>query len=328
VDRFKAINDTFGHSAGDEVIKSVSHMILMNLQRNESAIRLGGEEFLILRPAASLLETWKWAEQLRARINDIHMPFPQGTINPTASIGIHICSSGSLSNIVIAAADAAMYLAKTSGRDRVCTSDMIRTMSAAREITEQCPGNVEIRREEFLARQSPQLGPVQREHVGPHSDMVSEMSARIARQMQLETDSVDQVRVAARLHDLGKTVIPEELLAAPRRLKSAEARIVGRHAEIGAELASLLGMDEQGSSFVRFHHERFDTMTSGEIPLGARIICVADALATMVSSRHYSIPQSIDAAIAELRRESGLQFAPEVVDAACGCFEQSASLAA
>ncbi|MGA2583255.1 MAG: diguanylate cyclase [Tepidisphaeraceae bacterium] len=329
IDRFKTINDTFGHPAGDEVIKAVSHMILMNLQRTESAVRLGGEEFLILRQATSLLDTWKWAEQLRARISDIRVPCLQGVIIPTASIGIHVSTAGKLSNIVIAAADAAMYLAKTTGRDRVCTSEMIRTMTAAREITEEYSEGIEQRRDRFLARQSPLLGPVQREHVGPHSDKVSTLSARIGERMKLEGESLERVRIAAHLHDLGKVVIPEELLAAPRRLKHAEARIVSRHAEIGAELASLLGLDEEGSSFVRMHHERYDTTPiSREVPLGARIICVADAVATMVSNRHYSMPQSIEAAMTELRRESGLQFAPEVVEAACCCFEQGNALAA
>jgi putative nucleotidyltransferase with HDIG domain len=206
---------------------------------------------------------------------------------------------------------------------------MIRTMTTAREITEEYPAGVEQRRDKFLARESPLLGPVQREHVGPHSDKVCTLSARIGERMKLEGESLERVRIAAHLHDLGKIVIPEELLAAPRRLKQTEARIVSRHAEIGAELASLLGLDEEGSSFVRMHHERYDTTPiSREVPLGARIICVADAVATMVSNRHYSMPQSIEAAMTELRRESGLQFAPEVVEAACCCFEQGNALAA
>jgi HD-GYP domain-containing protein (c-di-GMP phosphodiesterase class II) len=139
--------------------------------------------------------------------------------------------------------------------------------------------------------------------------------------MRLADDEVIEISLASRLHDIGKSIIPRELLTKPGPLTEEEWRIIKRHSEYSAALMQ----PSQGLAdiipLVHAHHERFDGrgypdgLAGQNIPLGARIIGVADAFSTMITGRAYRAPISVEQAKQDLIRNSGTQFDPEIVKA-------------
>jgi response regulator RpfG family c-di-GMP phosphodiesterase len=154
-----------------------------------------------------------------------------------------------------------------------------------------------------------------------HSENVSTLAATTAREMGLQDDEVRRIGIAGILHDLGKLGIRESILKKPGPLEPHEREIVQRHPLIASTILEPIEQLQAALSFIRHHHEHFDGSgypegLSGEaIPLGARIIHVAEAFDTMTSRRAYSEARSMDEALAELRRLAGVQFDPRAVEA-------------
>lgn len=158
---------------------------------------------------------------------------------------------------------------------------------------------------------------MQREHVGPHGASVSELVERLSQRTDLRTAPNHDLRLAAAHHDIGKTGVPEELLAAPRPLTGDERTLVDAHARVGADLLTTLGVDPEATRAVANHHERYDD-SGREIvtePEWAEVICACDAITTMLSNRPYAAMKTDREALAELRACRGTQFHPETVDA-------------
>ena len=153
-----------------------------------------------------------------------------------------------------------------------------------------------------------------------HSQRVGEYSARIARRLGADDPAVELTRLAGNLHDLGKLAIPEEVLRKPDDLSEAERLILERHPQIGYRMLESLGV-QPVAEWVLHHHERWDgagypdRLAGEQIPLGARIIFVADSYDAMTSERAYSQAMSQREALAELERCAGTQFDPAVVKA-------------
>jgi putative nucleotidyltransferase with HDIG domain len=159
-----------------------------------------------------------------------------------------------------------------------------------------------------------------------HSRRVARYASLIASQMGLEPAEVAEVRAAAALHDVGKINTPTELLHKPGRLTDEEFAIVKRHPEDGAQMISVEVNDEELVSIVRHHHERLDGtgypsgLTGSQIPLGARIIAVADTFDAITSQRPYRPAKPHKAALDILRAEAGTQLDPDAVHAFCGLY--------
>jgi len=153
-----------------------------------------------------------------------------------------------------------------------------------------------------------------------HSRRVAALARRLADHLGLDPDACDAVARAARVHDVGKLGIPDALLRKSGSLSRREIEQVRRHAAIGAEIVGSLPEYREGKEFILYHHEHYDGSgyfgLSGErIPLGARIIAVADALDAMTSDRPYRAALGEAQALAELERGRGTQFDPQVVRA-------------
>jgi putative nucleotidyltransferase with HDIG domain len=157
-------------------------------------------------------------------------------------------------------------------------------------------------------------------YTGSHSQRVAELAARMARRLGLPEEDVELTRLAGSLHDLGKLAIPEEILRKPGPLTEPERMVLERHPQIGFRMLESLGVDPV-AEWVLHHHERWDGsgypdgLPGEEIPLGARIIFVADAYDAMTSERVYRRRVAPTEAIVELKRCAGTQFDPEIVDA-------------
>ena len=153
-----------------------------------------------------------------------------------------------------------------------------------------------------------------------HSAEVSNWAAKIALQVGLSQAEIEDIKLAGIVHDVGKIHVPEDVLSKPSPLTPTEFDLVKSHAAWGAKILEPLKMTAL-ERIVRHHHESFDgqgypdCLRGEQIPLGARIMTVADAFEAMVSARAYRKARPVEEALAELQRCRGTQFDPLVVDA-------------
>lgn len=160
-----------------------------------------------------------------------------------------------------------------------------------------------------------------------HSQRAKRIAMRTAEKLGMSRQEAMLVGLAAMLHDLGKIAVPPEILHKPGPLTDEEWRVMRLHPVHGARIVGQVESLRVVTPFILHHHERFDGAVTGkhrgypaglkgdEIPLGARIIAVVDAFDAMTSDRVYRKGMPADEALAELRRHSGTQFDPQVVDA-------------
>jgi len=151
-----------------------------------------------------------------------------------------------------------------------------------------------------------------------HSQRVSRLAGQIAMQMRLSEAEIEEIRLAGALHDVGKLGIPDNILYKPGRLTPEEFEVIKSHAAWGAKILEPLKVTAI-KRIVRHHHERYDGkgypdhLKGEEIPLGARIVAVAESFHNMVSHLRYRSARTCEEALAELCRCSGTQFDPKVV---------------
>jgi len=221
-----------------------------------------------------------------------------------------------------AAADAALYTAKNAGKDQSRRFDArIVDIDVARRRTTEATRLRAARDLADVAEIADRLRELPLQPAdATHPQRVADLAARIAGRLGLTPSEVESVRLAARLHDVGKLSVPREILTKPSRLDGDEWQILQGHPELGHRLLLSLGADRI-AHWVLHHHERWDgtgypaRLRSHEIPLEARILFVADAFDAMTSERPYRAALDVDAAVAELLDCSGTQFDPNVVAA-------------
>jgi HD-GYP domain-containing protein (c-di-GMP phosphodiesterase class II) len=149
--------------------------------------------------------------------------------------------------------------------------------------------------------------------------MIAGAAVELAHGVGLPESEIERIRVASLLHDLGKLAIPEEILTKPGELDDPEWRILSEHPRIGQVILEQAGALRDAATIVLHHHEWFDGrgyphgLAGEEIPVGARIVAIADAYEAMVAGRPYRDAITHEAALRELRRHSGRQFDPELV---------------
>ena len=154
-----------------------------------------------------------------------------------------------------------------------------------------------------------------------HSRRVQELALAIGRELGLSKAELDLLGHAALFHDIGKLAVPDAILLKPATLTHDEWDLMQRHAEEGARIIDRLGFLQDAVPAIRHHHERFDGtgypdgLKGEDIPLGARIIHVADALDSMLTTRIYRAARPAKEAMEELKRSAGSQFCPRCVAA-------------
>jgi diguanylate cyclase (GGDEF)-like protein/putative nucleotidyltransferase with HDIG domain len=311
VDDFKRINDHHGHPAGDRVLSQIAS----RLRQGGEAFRLGGDEFAVLLPGVQDADALGIAESIVARIGDAEV----GTAGPiTVSAGVATYPQhGRERDSLIRLADGALYWAKEHGKNQVrLARPDVAELSEFRRVASGADRVARFRAAASLARAVDTRDAI----TGSHSERVSALAEKIAEQLGLTAEEVELTRLAGSLHDLGKLAIPEEILRKPSGLTDAERIVLERHPQIGYRMLESLGVDPI-ADWVLHHHERWDGngypngLAGEEIPLGARIIFVADAFDAMTSNRLYRDPVPIRQALREIQRCSGSQFDPDVVRA-------------
>ncbi|MGH3034400.1 MAG: bifunctional diguanylate cyclase/phosphohydrolase [Gaiellaceae bacterium] len=311
IDNFKQVNDRFGHPAGDRVLAQVA----TRLRQGGEAFRLGGDEFALLLPRHDEHEGLSIARAVVDRVTDSDCEHGS-PVSMSAGLATYPQHGVERSELV-RVADSALYLAKEQGKNtvRVYRPDLIE-LAELRRLAEGPDRAARLRAAASLAH----AVDARDAYTGSHSYMVGEFAARIAQRLALDPEAVELTRLAGSLHDLGKLAIPEEILRKPGPLNEAERLVLERHPQIGYRMLDSLGV-EPVATWVLHHHERWDgtgypdRKRGDEIPLGSRIIFVADAYDAMTTDRVYRSRLTHDHAIAELERCAGTQFDPLVVAA-------------
>jgi diguanylate cyclase (GGDEF)-like protein/putative nucleotidyltransferase with HDIG domain len=320
LDHFKGINDRHGHGCGDRVLRAVADTLRNCARRKDAVCRYGGEEFVIIKPMTSHAVAVHWAEMLREKLAQLEIRSGDRRVPVTVSIGVVNCASGSLGPQMVSRSDRAMYLAKRRGRNMVCSWQMVLFHEAAHRVASSSRQPVDERLRDVLTQTREHLGRTQWHHLTTHSRYVSKLAVRLGKALGFDEGALERLRVAGLCHDLGKFLIPEEVLAKPGALCEEERTLLARHSADGAEMSLMLGADPVAADYIRSHHARCDgpgAVDSRDHPIlqGARILGIADALVAMTSYRTYQPGRSFTGAMRELQRESGGQFDPEVVAA-------------
>jgi len=310
-DDLKSINDQFGHPVGDLVLGQVAS----RLRQGGESFRLGGDEFAVLLPGQDERQATAVARSIVERVASLNI---EGVGLVTVSAGVATYPmQGSGRDELIRLADSALYWAKKDGKNRVRAYAAESMLRANLEHLADTPDRAaQYRAAESLAKAVDERDA----YTGSHSQRVGDYSARIARRLGADEPAIELTRLAGNLHDLGKLAIPEEVLRKPSSLSEAERLILERHPQIGFRMLESLGV-QPVAEWVLHHHERWDgagypnRLAGDQIPLGARIIFVADAYDAMTSERGYRDTLTQRDALAELERCAGTQFDPTVVKA-------------
>jgi putative two-component system response regulator len=158
-------------------------------------------------------------------------------------------------------------------------------------------------------------------YTGGHSQRVANLAVDIARELGMAPEYLEKLKFAALVHDIGKIGIKESIINKKESLTDEEYSYIATHAVIGQKILTPVIEDTEILKMVRHHHERYDGkgypdgISAGQIPLGARIIAVADTYDAMTSDRPYRKAVSHEIAVVELKRQTLVQFDPEIVDA-------------
>jgi diguanylate cyclase (GGDEF)-like protein len=311
IDDFKQVNDRYGHPVGDRVLAQIA----TRLRQGGESFRLGGDEFAVLLPNTNPRNGVAVARSIVDRVGAADL---EQVGRATVSAGVATFPiQGTGRDELIRQADSALYWAKEDGKNRARGYEPV--LVEIKQLQQLAEGRDRAARYRAAASLAKAVD-ARDAYTGSHSDRVGELAARIARRLGVEETEVELTRVAASLHDLGKLAIPEEILRQPGALNASERLELQRHPQIGHRMIESLGV-EPIAEWVLHHHERWDgagypnRLRGEEIPLGARIIFVADAYDAMTSERVYMEARSPSDALEELERCSGSQFDPAIVDA-------------
>jgi diguanylate cyclase (GGDEF)-like protein len=287
LDDFKAVNDTEGHAAGDRLLCWVVEQIAALVRPVDSVGRLGGDEFAVLLPETTIPAARQVGDRIRASLS----------VRVRASIGVAAYpGDGRTLDDLMSRADDAVYSAKADSPPVEMSRERLSWASALAHAVDMRMG----------------------EH--RHSDAVAEYAAAIAAGIGWGEDQLEWLRIAATLHDVGKAFVPEHVLRKPARLTDEEYEEIKKHVTRGADLIARIDGLDRIVPWIRHSHEHVDGsgypegLTGDAIPLGARILLVADAYDAMVSDRPYRAGRPPSEALAELRACSGRQFDSRCVE--------------
>jgi diguanylate cyclase (GGDEF)-like protein/putative nucleotidyltransferase with HDIG domain len=341
LDRFKQVNDRMGRLEGDKVLTAVAALLDAQSRQPNVVARYGEDEFAILMPETNTQQAEILAESLRAAVEADDFLRAHEV---TASFGIATFPDhGRTQEEVLRAADSGLHLAKH------CSGNCVKVASlgpkagnaernerlleayleaAVKGTFSAAPDTFSHYQDKFkqmkplwdtiaaLAFAVEAKGP----YMKGHSQAVSRLAAQIAIQAGLSQAEVEEIRLAGLVHDIGKLHVPESALRKPTLLTAEEFEIMKSHAAWGENMLEPLKV-KAIERIVRHHHERYDGkgypdgLAGDTIPLGARIVAVAECFHSMVSDLPYRSARTFEDALAELRRCSDTQFDPQVVTA-------------
>lgn len=321
IDHFKSINDNHGHSMGDLVLKRVAKCLRETVGELNLVCRYGGEEFVILLVHHDQEKATAVGERLRKAIQALDL----APLSLTASLGVSCINSDTNDpQDLLDQADKAMYVAKRNGRNRVINWSQVSTDLVVDEskVSRQGPTaespEVSIPFHAVTALFSALA--YRDQATASHSRRVADLAVAAGHDL-LSRRECYTLEIAALLHDIGKVGVPDSILLKPGALTEEEWKVMRGHDRIGTEIVHASFGSPELSEIIENHHAHFgghpacaNLPVGDAIPEGSRLLAIADAYDAMVNDRVYRKARSQEAAFQELRRCSGTQFDPELVE--------------
>lgn len=334
IDYFKAINDVHGHQYGDLILKELAQCLKDYARVNDIVVRYGGEEFINLLPDTNKEGAIIFGKRLMDLIKE-HIFDPKGKrIRLKVSMGISSFPEDGVDTVsdLIDAADQALHEAKENGGDRLATYKRVSKKDIKKIIGRGGKEYIDILKDK-LSKMAARVDGALLESVyafakaikskdystGEHSENMVTIVSKIGKSLNLSDREIENLQHAAMLHDLGKIGIPDKILHKTKRLTKAEYARIKKHPQIGAEIIKSVRSLNGVVPIILYHHERFDGLgysagLKGKgIPLGARIIALADVYQALVSDRPYRRAYSKVEALRIIKKGSGTQFDPRIV---------------
>jgi len=318
IDGFKLFNDTYGHLAGDQLLRRVAQVLEICSRQTDLPSRTGGDEFVVVLPGADHVQGRTIAERIHATAAARPYEAADGGLIPLhLSVGVaSYPHDGDSAHTLLTVADERMYAAKRSGTG---------VRGPARTTDEHTQQNVR-----GFGTLEALVAAVDNKdsYTAKHSDQVAQFAILLARQVGASQETLRILRVAGLLHDVGKIGVPDRVLRKPGRLTDEEVEIMQLHVQLSEMLVRTIMPDAGVLDAMRYHHERWDGRgypygAAGEgIPLLGRIMIVADAVSAMVMDRPYRKGLSLETVYSELRRAAGTQFDPDLVEPFIAAIEE------
>lgn len=316
LDDFKFINDTFGHNAGDAVLKKTAELIKNIVSDNTVVARYGGDEFVIILRHTGKKRAFQVAEAIRDGISNYDYNIENNHMNfkITASMGVaSYPEDASNSKELIDSADKAMYRVK-----RIVKNKTGVYMPVFDEIEEEL-SITEKALFDTIKILINTLNTIDR-YTWEHSRQVARYVVEIGQKMGLTEEEISTLRLAGYLHDVGKIHVQPQILNKIDKPDEEEWESLKLHPIVGANLLAPIKGLHKIVPLIHMHHERFDGkgypdgLKGEEILLGARILAVADGYDAMTSNRPYRSARSEDWAVKEISKASGTQYDPRIVN--------------
>ncbi len=287
----KLVNESFGHNIGDALLKQSAEVIQSECRAEDIVARTGGDEFSVILPKMDAAG----AELFISRIKERALQEKSLPIALSISFGYETKTQAEMSiQAIQIAAENFLFKHKlyesTSMRSR--TIDLVMSTLFAKSGREML-----------------------------HSKRVSEICEMLSVKLGVNSQTVNKIKVAGLIHDIGKIGIDETILNKPGKLNSDEWKEIVKHPEIGWRILSSISEFSELANNILEHHERWDGkgypkgLKGEEISREARIIALADSYDAMTSDRSYRQGLSVEQAVAEIARCSGTQFDPAIATA-------------
>lgn len=292
IDGLKITNDTFGHDAGDNLLKEAAAILTEVFDQNTSISRIGGDEFCIILPNTKFSEAQEKAEQIVKATEVFNGRKPMVPI----SMSVGVASSGNDSNediySIYRRADDEMYRYKMSqtSSEKSKVIDMLLTALSEKDYVSQ-----------------------------GHVERISELCELMAESMNLHDKQTRNLILLSKVHDIGKIGVPDEILNKPTKLNQNEYEKMKLHVKTGYNIASRSRELVTIASLILHHHEHWDgkgypdSLKEREIPLECRVLAIVDSFDAMTNDRPYHKGMSIEEALEEIESCAGTQFDPDLV---------------
>ncbi|MCC3867420.1 HD domain-containing phosphohydrolase [Terrisporobacter mayombei] len=289
VNGLKLINDTLGHLEGDKLLRSISNVLKSSCSESGYVFRWGGDEFIILAPNANELKCDKLIKKILNDCKKYDYKYMQLSI--------------SLGAVVKDEVDDNIYDCINKAEEKVYRHKLLDNKSIKSSIMDSLLKSLEEKNLE----------------TNEHAKRVTKYALALGQKLNFKISELDELILVARLHDIGKIGISEDILLKPGSLTNEEFEIMKTHTEKGYRIINASSELYTVAKCVLTHHERWDGkgyplgLKEDEIPLVSRIINIADSFDVMTNNRPYKNTKSKNEAIKELQRCSGTQFDPTLV---------------
>jgi len=316
IDHFQGFNDTHGRQVGDVALREFAAVVRSSLRGVDTLGHWGDKELIALLPETEPAEALAAAENLRRAVAAYLFAAGGGT-RLTCSVGVAAYPRDGVDrDALVEAAERALRVAKRLGRNqaRVANEPAIDALGGYASAHDEAAltGTVEALAALVEARDH---------YAARHAQDVSALALRLALVSGCVAADARRIAVAARLHDVGKVVVPDAVLQKPAPLSEGEWALIRTHPDVGADVVGRAPALRALAPLIRAHHEHWDGsgyprgLAGEDIPLGARIIAVSNAYGAMTTDRPYRQAMSPARALDELERRAGTSFDPAVVTA-------------